>query len=131
LVARALVVPRPLTLGGNLNCGNRIGISGVAPSALLLAVGLLAQLELGLGAPESSWLRHAGKTGALLAIGAGACGCWRLRPPRRALPLPQARRGTGPAAADRGGAAALLLQVASATRPACSTCSRWNSPSWR
>jgi cell division protein FtsW len=59
---------------------------------LLLAAGLLSQLELGLGAPESSWLRHAGKTGALLAIGAGAFGLLRaLRPGQDARPLPQAR----------------------------------------
>jgi cell division protein FtsW len=61
-------------------------------AVLLLAAGLLAQLELGLGAPESSWLRHAGKTGALLAIGAGACGLLAaLGPARAARPLPQAR----------------------------------------
>jgi cell division protein FtsW len=61
-------------------------------AVLLFAVGLLAQLELGLGAPESSWLRHAGKTGALLAIGAGACGLLcALRPLRGARPLAQAQ----------------------------------------
>ena len=40
-------------------------------AVLLLAVGLLAQLELGLGGAESSWLRHVQKTACLLAIGAG------------------------------------------------------------
>ncbi|MFC5547400.1 FtsW/RodA/SpoVE family cell cycle protein [Massilia aerilata] len=70
--------------------GGRSLAAGAA--VLLLAAGLLSQLELGLGAPESSWLRHAGKTGALLAIGAGAFGMLRaLRPERDARPLPQAR----------------------------------------
>jgi cell division protein FtsW len=41
-------------------------------AVLLLAAGLLAQLELGLGAMESSWLRHAEKTAALAALGLGA-----------------------------------------------------------
>ncbi|MET0858432.1 MAG: hypothetical protein ABWY27_16910, partial [Telluria sp.] len=50
-----------------------------AAGTLLLAVGLLAQLELGLGAMESSWLRHFQKTSALLAIGLGAATHLRLR----------------------------------------------------
>jgi cell division protein FtsW len=49
-----------------------------AAGAILLAVGLLAQLELGLGAPESSWLRYYQKSTALLAIGAGLGGLARL-----------------------------------------------------
>jgi cell division protein FtsW len=70
--------------------GRRSLAAGAA--VLLLAVGLLVQLEMGLGAPESSWLRHAGKTGSLLAIGAGAFGLLRaLRPAGGARPLPQAR----------------------------------------
>jgi cell division protein FtsW len=70
--------------------GGRSLAAGAA--VLLLAAGLLSQLELGLGAPESSWLRHAGKTGALLAIGAGAFGLLRaLHPGQDARPLPQAR----------------------------------------
>jgi cell division protein FtsW len=44
----------------------------------LLAIGLLAQLELGLGAPESSWLRYYQKSAALLAIGAGLGGLLQL-----------------------------------------------------
>lgn len=56
---------------------------------LLLGVGLLMQLELGLGAMESSWLRHFQKSTALLAIGVGIGAAWRLRP--RAATLPQAR----------------------------------------
>lgn len=50
-----------------------------AAALLLLAVGLLAQLELGLGALESSWLRHFQKTAALLAIGLAAGVHLRLR----------------------------------------------------
>ena len=46
---------------------------------LLLAIGLLMQLELGLGAMESSWLRHFQKTTALLAIGLGVGAHLRLR----------------------------------------------------
>jgi cell division protein FtsW len=44
----------------------------VTAAVLLFAAGLLAQLELGLAAPESSWLRHYEKTAALLALGLGA-----------------------------------------------------------
>lgn len=43
-----------------------------AAGLLLLATGLLSQLELGLGAFDSSWLRHYQKTAALLSIGLGA-----------------------------------------------------------
>lgn len=65
-------------------------------AVLLLAVGLLAQLELGLGAPESSWLRYFQKTAAALALGIGCsvgAGAMlqALRPPRHGMPLPQAR----------------------------------------
>ncbi|TFW16007.1 hypothetical protein E4L98_24655 [Duganella callida] len=49
-----------------------------AAGAVLLAAGLLAQLELGLGAPESSWLRYYQKSAAMLAIGAGLGGMARL-----------------------------------------------------
>jgi cell division protein FtsW len=45
-----------------------------AAAAILLAIGLLSQLELGLAAPESSWLRYYQKSAALLAIGTGAGG---------------------------------------------------------
>ncbi|GAB3444437.1 FtsW/RodA/SpoVE family cell cycle protein [Massilia solisilvae] len=47
---------------------NAVAAAGV----LLLAIGLLSQLELGLGAMESSWLRHFQKTAALAALGLGA-----------------------------------------------------------
>ncbi|SDF63470.1 MULTISPECIES: FtsW/RodA/SpoVE family cell cycle protein [unclassified Duganella] len=49
-----------------------------AAGAILLAAGLLAQLELGLAAPESSWLRFYQKSAAMLAIGAGLGGLLRL-----------------------------------------------------
>lgn len=49
-----------------------------AAGAVLLAAGLLAQLELGLAAPESSWLRFYQKSAAMLAIGAGLGGMFRL-----------------------------------------------------
>jgi cell division protein FtsW len=47
-------------------------VSGAAlAGVLLLALGMLAQLELGLGAAESSWLRHVEKTAAISAVGLG------------------------------------------------------------
>jgi cell division protein FtsW len=49
-----------------------------AAGAILLAAGLLAQLELGLAASESSWLRFYQKSAAMLAIGAGLGGLLRL-----------------------------------------------------
>ncbi len=58
------------------------GLAGGA-AMLLLAAGLLAQLELGLGAPDTWWLRHYHKTAALLALGSGAALAWRLWATRR------------------------------------------------
>ncbi|WP_328595865.1 FtsW/RodA/SpoVE family cell cycle protein [Rugamonas aquatica] len=49
-----------------------------AAGVVLLAAGLLSQLELGLGAPESSWLRYYQKSAAMLAIGVGLGGLLRL-----------------------------------------------------
>jgi cell division protein FtsW len=49
-----------------------------ACALLLIAAGLLAQLELGLGANDTSWLRYYQKTCALLAVGSGAAALWRL-----------------------------------------------------
>jgi cell division protein FtsW len=46
-------------------------------AVVLLAAGLLAQLEMGLGGMESSWLRYYQKSAALLALGCGAGGLWR------------------------------------------------------
>jgi cell division protein FtsW len=42
---------------------------------LLLAAGLLLQLELGSGAPDTSWLRHFQKTAAAATLGLGLLGC--------------------------------------------------------
>ena len=58
---------------------------------LLLAAGLLVQMEMGLGAMESSWLRHFQKTTALLAIGLGVGTHLRLRLRGAGSLLPQAR----------------------------------------
>jgi cell division protein FtsW len=55
-----------------------------AAAVVLLAAGLLSQLELGLGAPESSWLRYYQKSAAMLAIGAGLGGLLRLWAQRQA-----------------------------------------------
>ena len=46
----------------------------ILASVLLLAAGLLLQLELGLGAPDTSWLRHFQKTAAAAALGMGGAG---------------------------------------------------------
>lgn len=79
-------------------------------AVLLLAVGLLAQLELGLDATDSSWLRHAGKTGALAALGTGGCLlAGFLRP---ALPPGQARIELGLLLLTGLALAGLVLQVA-------------------
>jgi cell division protein FtsW len=90
------------------------GRSSLAAGAavLLLATGLLVQLEMGLGAPESSWLRHFGKTGTLLAIGAGACGLLSaLRPLGSRAPLPQARVEFGLLVLSGVALVLLVLQV--------------------
>ncbi|AXA91174.1 FtsW/RodA/SpoVE family cell cycle protein [Massilia sp. YMA4] len=55
----------------------RLGLAGHG-AQLLLATGLLAQLDMGLGAPDSGWLRYYHKTAALLAIGSAAALLWRL-----------------------------------------------------
>lgn len=60
----------------------RLSMAGCA-GIVLLAIGLLAQLELGLGAPESSWLRYYQKSAAMLAIGTGLGGLLRLWAARR------------------------------------------------
>jgi cell division protein FtsW len=86
-------------------------VGAVAPSAvLLLAAGLLVQLDLGLGASDSSWLRHFQKTAAILAIGLGCMPLvWHW--PRRATPLPQARLEWLLLMLAGVALAALLLQV--------------------
>lgn len=89
----------------------RLGLATVA-GVLLVAVGLLAQLELGLAAMESSMLRHFQKTAALLAIGLGAGSFIRLWMRGRKTLAPQARMEYGFAALAIGALAALVLQVA-------------------
>jgi len=82
----------------------------LAAGVLLLAVGLLAQLDLGLGAPESSWLRHFQKTAALLALGVGTG--IALRPLHPVRPMPQARIEALLVLLAGVALLALLLQVA-------------------
>ncbi|HEU4843872.1 MAG TPA: FtsW/RodA/SpoVE family cell cycle protein [Burkholderiaceae bacterium] len=61
----------------------------VGAAVLLLAAGLLAQLELGLGADEASWLRYYQKSAAMLAIGTALGAAWRLCAARLGARLPQ------------------------------------------
>ncbi|WP_075796002.1 FtsW/RodA/SpoVE family cell cycle protein [Massilia putida] len=82
----------------------------LAAALPLLALGLLAQLDLGLGAPDTAWLRHFHKTAALLALGTGAAAlAGRVRPAR---PLPQARIELALLLLTGVALVALLLQVA-------------------
>ncbi len=78
---------------------------------LLLGSGALVQLELGLGAPDTSWLRHFQKTAALMALGLGA---WPLLLDflRRPLPPLQSRVEGWMLLLAGAALAALLLQVA-------------------
>jgi cell division protein FtsW len=76
---------------------------------LLLAIGVLAQLELGLGSPESSWLRAFEKTCALLAIAAGGAGLLALVRPLQ--PPAQARVELGLLLLTGLALAGLLLEV--------------------
>ncbi|MBJ7312847.1 FtsW/RodA/SpoVE family cell cycle protein [Rugamonas sp. CCM 8940] len=71
-----------LALPGRLTLAN-------AAAVILLAAGLLSQLDLGLGANDVSWLRYHQKSCALLAVGAGLGGVWRLWAAQRAALLPQ------------------------------------------
>ncbi|AVR96557.1 FtsW/RodA/SpoVE family cell cycle protein [Pseudoduganella armeniaca] len=64
-------------LGAWLVACGRLGLAGHA-ALLLCASGLLAQLDMGLGAPDSGWLRYFHKTAALLAVGSAAALLWRL-----------------------------------------------------
>ncbi|PQO98277.1 hypothetical protein C5614_13065 [Massilia phosphatilytica] len=82
----------------------------LAAALPLLALGLLAQLDLGLGAPDTAWLRHFHKTAALLALGAGAATLAGLVRPAR--PLPQARIELALLLLTGAALLALLLQVA-------------------
>ncbi len=60
-----------------------------AAGMLLMATGLLLQLELGLGALESSWPRFFQKSVGLLALGLGVGAHLRVRLRTQALALPQ------------------------------------------
>ncbi|GGY89373.1 FtsW/RodA/SpoVE family cell cycle protein [Pseudoduganella plicata] len=71
-----------------LVCPGRPGLAGNA-ALMLFGAGLLAQLDLGLGAPDTGWLRYYHKTAALLATGSGAAMLWRLWAAQR-RPLRQA-----------------------------------------
>jgi cell division protein FtsW len=95
-LAFALAAPRRLT-------------SVLAAALPLLAVGLLAQLDLGLGAPDTAWLRHFHKTAALLALGTGAAALAHLVRPAR--PPAQARIEAGLLVLTCAALVALLLQV--------------------
>jgi cell division protein FtsW len=82
----------------------------LAAALPLLALGLLAQLDLGLGAPDTAWLRNFHKTAALLALGTGAATLAVLVRPAR--PLPQARIELALLLLTGVALVALLLQVA-------------------
>lgn len=88
----------------------RPGMATVA-GVLLVAVGLLAQLELGLAAMESSMLRHFQKTAALLAIGLGAGSFIRMRLRARTSLAPQPRIEYCLAVLAAGALAGLMLQL--------------------
>ncbi len=88
----------------------RLGMATLA-GILLIAIGLLAQLELGLAAMESSMLRHFQKTAALLAIGLGAGSFIRLRLRSGTGVAAQMRTEYGLAALAAVALAALVLQV--------------------
>ncbi|WP_449406291.1 FtsW/RodA/SpoVE family cell cycle protein [Massilia phosphatilytica] len=82
----------------------------LAAALPLLALGLLAQLDLGLGAPDTAWLRHFHKTAALLALACGVATLAALVRPAR--PLPQARIELALLLTTGAALLALLLQVA-------------------
>ena len=65
-----------------------------AAGVVLLAIGLLTQLELGLGASQTTWLRYYQKSAALLAIGCGVGGLLRLWA-ARCLASRRTRSGAG------------------------------------
>ncbi len=76
---------------------------------LLLAAGLLLQLELGIGAPDTSWLRHVQKTAAVTTLGLGLVGLATLL--NRARLPSQAGVETLLLTLTGAALAALLLQV--------------------
>ncbi|MGZ8318358.1 MAG: FtsW/RodA/SpoVE family cell cycle protein, partial [Telluria sp.] len=83
-----------------------------AAGLLLVAIGMLVQLELGLAAMDSAMLRHFQKTSALLAVGLGAGTAVRLWLRGRPALLPQAALEPLLAMLAATALAALLLQVA-------------------
>jgi cell division protein FtsW len=92
------------------------GLAGRRSSAvlttgvLLLAAGLLLQIELGLGAADSSWLRHFQKTAAATALGLGLAGAYAVLP--RRAPMAQTRLESLLLLLAGAAVAALLVQVA-------------------
>ena len=80
----------------------------LASAVLLLAAGLLLQLELGAAAADTSWMRHFQKTAAATALGLGLAGLASLY---RGRPLPQARAEWLLLALAGCAALALLAQV--------------------
>ncbi|NHZ98701.1 FtsW/RodA/SpoVE family cell cycle protein [Massilia sp. CCM 8734] len=82
-----------------------------AAGVLLLAVGLLAQLELGFGGAESAALRYFQKSVALLAIGLGIGAHLRLRAWAAAPAMPQATLEWVLALFALAALGALLMQV--------------------
>jgi cell division protein FtsW len=81
-----------------------------AVAALLLGIGLLAQLELGLGAGDSAALRHFTRSAALAAVGLGLLPLLRHLAPR--LPIRQAMAEWVLLTAAGIALSALLLQAA-------------------
>ncbi|WP_342114941.1 FtsW/RodA/SpoVE family cell cycle protein [Pseudoduganella sp. OTU4001] len=81
-----LSLARPLSLGGNLHCGNRIGIAAVLPDAAMLARGEDGALRITALEPRPRALDgvQAIMFGALrLELGADGAGSLVLRPQRR------------------------------------------------
>ena len=90
----------------------RAANAAVAVGVLLLAAGLLLQLELGLGAPDTSWLRHFQKTAAAAALGMGVAGASiALRHAARTAPMTQSRIEALLLLLAACAVAALLVQV--------------------
>ncbi|MGX4640180.1 FtsW/RodA/SpoVE family cell cycle protein [Massilia sp. SYSU DXS3249] len=90
----------------------RAANAAVTVGVLLLAAGLLLQLELGLGAPDTSWLRHFQKTAAAAALGMGVAGAsTAVRHAARAAPMTQSRIEALLLLLAACAVAALLVQV--------------------
>lgn len=99
----------------------RLPLALALAAGVLLAVGLLAQLHLGLGAPESSWLHHFQQTAALLA----------LRPLHPIRPMPQARIEALLLLLAGAALAGLLLPIQFDDETAVFNLQPWNSRSLR